>query len=87
MHVNILLPLACEITFFMDEGLLSISPACCGQLVKILISLEPYGVFGSYFAYSFGFILSSHWYEKRLRGFAEHHFGLTRSFSENAHNS
>ena len=28
----------------MDEGLLSISLACCGQLVKILTTLEPYGI-------------------------------------------
>ena len=32
-------------TFWMDEGLLSISLACCGQLVKIRITLEPYGIF------------------------------------------
>ena len=53
--------------FLVDEGLLSISPACCDQLVKILITLEPYGVFGSKFEYLC--ILSSHWYAKRLRGF------------------
>ena len=27
--------------------------AYCGQLVKILITLEPYGIFGSNFAYVF----------------------------------
>ena len=37
----------------MDEGLLSISTACCGQLVKILITLEPLGLFESNFAYLF----------------------------------
>ena len=36
VHVNISLPLACITTFSMDEGLLSISPACCSQLVKRL---------------------------------------------------
>ena len=30
--------------FLMDEGLLSISPACYGQLVKMLITVEPWGV-------------------------------------------
>ena len=37
----------------MEKGLLSISPACCGQLVKMLITLEPHGIFGSNFAYLF----------------------------------
>ena len=31
----------------MDEGLLSISPASCGHLVNMLITLEPRGIFGS----------------------------------------
>ena len=35
------LSLACNNTFLMDEGLLSISQACCGQLEKILITIEP----------------------------------------------
>ena len=34
----------------MDEGLLSISPASCGHLVHMLITLEPRGIFGSNFA-------------------------------------
>ena len=46
--------------FLIDMGLLSNCPACCGQLVKILIALEPYGIFGSKFAFSFILILSSH---------------------------
>ena len=38
----------------MNEALLSISLAGCGQLVKMLITLEPHGIFGSIFAaYSF----------------------------------
>ena len=44
----------------MDEGLLSISPAC-----KILLSLEPYGIFRSNSAHIFILILSSHRYAKR----------------------
>ena len=36
----------------MDDTLLSISPAGCGQLVKMLITLEPRGIFGSNFALS-----------------------------------
>ena len=35
----------------MDEGLLSISPACCGQFVKMLITLEPHGIFRFNFAF------------------------------------
>ena len=31
--------------FLMDMGLLSNCPAYCGQLVKILITLKPYGIF------------------------------------------
>ena len=52
--------------------------ACCGLLAKILITLEPYGIV---------WILSSHWYAKRWRGFAEHHLGRSRYFSETAQNS
>ena len=49
--------------FLMVEDLLSISPACCGQLVKMLITLESHGIFGSHFAYLFILILSGHLYE------------------------
>ena len=35
-----------KLPFLMDDGLLRISPACCDQLVKILIALEPNGIFG-----------------------------------------
>ena len=45
----------------MDEALLSISPAGRGQIVKILITLEPHGIFGSNFSYLFS-TLSCHWY-------------------------
>ena len=37
--------------FLMDKALLSISPAGRGELVKIPITLEPQGIFGSNFAY------------------------------------
>ena len=43
----------------IDMGLLSNYPACRGQLVKILIALEPYEIFGSNFAYLCISILSS----------------------------
>ena len=39
-------------------GLLSNCPACCGQLVKTLITLESYRIFGSNFAYLIILILS-----------------------------
>ena len=35
----------------MDEGLLSIISSSYGQFVKMLISFEPHGIFGSNFAY------------------------------------
>ena len=72
--------------FFMGEGLLSISPECCGQLVKMLINLEPNGIFGSNYAYLFILTLSRHMYAKRRRRFAKYYFGQSRYFSENAHN-
>ena len=71
----------------MDEGLLSMVSAGWGQLVKMLITLEPHGTFGSNYAHLFILTLFSHLYAKFLRGFAEHHFSRLRSFSKNAHNS
>ena len=38
----------------------SYCPACCGLFVKILITIEPYRIFGSKFAYLFILILSIH---------------------------
>ena len=38
----------------MDEG--------CGQLVKMLLTIESYGIFRSNFAYLFILTLSSNWY-------------------------
>ena len=46
--------------FLIDMGLLSDCPACYDQLVKILITLETYMIFGSNFAYLFILILSIH---------------------------
>ena len=46
MHVIIVLPLVCVTAFF--DG---ISPADCGQLVKMLITLD-HVIFGSNFAYT-----------------------------------
>ena len=46
--------------FLIDMALLCNCPASCGQLMKILITLEPYGMFGSSFAHLFVLILSSH---------------------------
>ena len=46
--------------FLIDMGMLCNCPACCGQLVKILITLEPYGISESNFAFLFILLLSSH---------------------------
>ena len=60
-----------------------------GQLSSLLwsVSENPHGIFGSNYAYLFILILSGHGYAKGWRGFDEHHFGRSRSFSENAHHS
>ena len=52
----------CNSLFMMDEDLQSIISAGRRQLVKMLITLEPHGIFGLNFAYLFIFSLSSHWY-------------------------
>ena len=46
----------------MDEGFLSIISASCGQLVKMFLTIELHGVFGSNFADLFIPTFSSHWY-------------------------
>ena len=43
MHINIIKPLAYVTALLIEEGLLSVSIACCVQLVKMLITLEPHG--------------------------------------------
>ena len=70
-----------------DEASPSIILAGQALLVKMLITLEPHGIFASNFVYLCIFTLSSHCHAKRWRGFVGHHFGLSSSFSENAHNS
>ena len=47
-----------------DEASPSIILACRALSVKMLITLEPHGIFGSNFVYSCIVTLSSHWYEK-----------------------
>ena len=58
-----------------DEVLPSISPAGHGQYVKMLITLEPLGVFCTKFAYLYILTLSCHRYAKQEQGFAEHPSG------------
>ena len=47
-----------------DEASPSIILAGQALLVKMLITLEPHGIFGSNFVYLSILTLSSHWYEK-----------------------
>ena len=47
--------------FLMDNGLLSIISAGCGQLVKMLITLEPHEVFKANVAYLLTLTLAGHW--------------------------
>ena len=70
-----------------DEVSPSIIFAGRALLVKMLITLEPDGIFGSNFVYLSILTLFSYWYEKMCRSFNEHHFGQSSSFGENAHNS
>ena len=48
----------------MGGTFLSISPTNRGKLVKMLITLEPQGIFGSNCAYEFILTLSSHEYAR-----------------------
>ena len=70
-----------------DEASPNIILAGQALLVKMLITLEPHGIFVSNFVYLCILTLSSHWYKNRKRGFIEHHFGRSSFFGENAHNS
>ena len=70
-----------------DEASPSIILAGQALLVKMLITLEPRGKITSNFVYLCTLTLSSHCHAKRWRGFTEHDFGRSSSFSENAHNS
>ena len=72
----------------IDMGLLSNCPACCGQLVKILITLAPYGIFVTHFAYVFISIVSSHPdMENGDEGLTSIILAGQGLLSENAHNS
>ena len=84
VYSNIVQPLACVTAFFGGRDFEN-SPTGCGQLVKMLITLKPHGVFGSKFAYLFILTLSSHWKVKRWRGFAKHKYGWSWSVSQNPH--
>ena len=69
-------------------GLLSNCLACCGQLVKILITLKPYGIIGSNCAYFFNFnIVQPLVWKKTVASVSGASFGQSRYFSKNAHNS
>ena len=68
-----------------DKASPNISPGNCGQLVKMLITLEPHGIFRSIFSYLYILTLSRRGYAKRWRGFAEHPLFQLWSVSENAH--
>ena len=50
-----------------DEASPSIILAGRAVLVKMLITFEPHGIFGSNFAYLCILTLSSHWYENVTR--------------------
>ena len=49
----------------IEEASPSIGLAGRALLVKMLIALEPHGMFGSNFVYFCILTLSTHWYEKR----------------------
>ena len=79
--------MACITTFFDGRGFAEHQLKIWDQLVKMLITLKPCGMFGSKFVHLCILTFFSHWYAKRRRGFTEHHFGWSSSFSENVHNS
>ena len=79
--------LTCITVFFGGRGFAEHQLKILDQLVKLLITLEPRSIFTSNFVYLCTLTLSTHCHAKRWRGFAEHHFGRSSSFSENVHNS
>ena len=87
IHVNIIYRLPCITVFFDGRGFAEHQLKIWDQLVKMLITLVPRGIFTSNFVYLCTLTLSSHCHANRWRGFAEHHFGRSSSFNENAHNS
>ena len=79
------LDLTCVTYFFfylLDEGLLSNISAGCGQLVKMLLTLEPHGMFELIL-----FNIVQPLVCKMVRRLCRTSLGRSRSFSENAHNS
>ena len=87
IHVNIIYRLPCITVFFGGRGFAEHQLKIWDHLVKMLITLEPRSIFTSNFVYLCTLTLSIHCHAKRWRGFAEHHFGRSSFFSENAHNS
>ena len=63
-----------------DEASPSIILAGRAFLVKMLITLELYGIFGSNCVYSCILTLSSHWYEKKLMRFHRASFWPVKLF-------
>ena len=63
----------CNSLFLMDEGLLSIISAGCGQLVKMLIPLEPDGMI----TFTFFLKLAGIMPKKRKKNIEKNNFGHT----------
>ena len=63
MYFNIVQPLVCK---NCDAASPSIILAGRALLVKMRITHEPHGIFGSNFVYSCILTLSSRWYEKKV---------------------
>ena len=64
-------------SLFYGRGFAEHQSKIWGQLawlVKMLMTLEPLGLFGSNFVYLCILTLSSEWYAKRWRGFTEHYY-------------
>ena len=71
----------------MGEALLTISRAGGGQLVKMLITLEPHGIFWITFCILIHINIVQPLVCKLVTRFAEHKSGWSRSFGESTHNS
>ena len=73
-----------------DEASPSIILAGLALLVKMVITLEPCGSFGSNFLYLCILTLSSHYFLIECKTVSRLHlasFGRSSSFNENAHNA
>ena len=84
MYFNIVQPLPCKTVTRLRQSIILAGRAL---LVKMLITLKPRVIITSNFVYLCTLTLSSHCYANRWRGFTEHHFGGSSSFTENARNS